>query len=147
MDKEDDSDEDYDEMLLEAALLTDSENNNRHNMIAVSNNTSDNDVFMNVDDLDPHSFYFEDQEDSDMEKTNKHVMDLDFDTRVPEKEPKKSVQRDAKDNSYHSAFFQDEESTDEEDTLPAISKKIKTRTRSFHNSHDAHLGKALPNYS
>lgn len=144
VDKEDDSDEDYDEMLLEAALLTDSENNNRHNMIAVSNNTSDNDVFMNVDDLDPHSFYFEDQEDSDMEKTNKHVMDLDFDTRVPEKEPKKSVQRDAKDNSYHSAFFQDEESTDEEDTLPAISKKIKTRTRSFHNSHDAHLGKALP---
>lgn len=145
VDKEEESDEDYDEMLLEAALLTDSENNNRHNMIAVSNNTSDNDVFMNVDDLDPHSFYFDDQEDSDLEKTSKHVMDLDFDTRVPEKELKKSVQRDAKDNNYHhSAFFQDEESTDEEDTLPAISKKIKTRTRSFHNSHDAHLGKALP---
>lgn len=144
VDKEEESDEDYDEMLLEAALLTDSENN-RHNMISVSNNTSDNDVFMNVDDLDPHSFYFEDQEDSDLDKTNKHVIDLDFDTRVPDKEPKKSAQRDVKNNNYHhSAFFQDEESTDEEDTLPAISKKIKTRTRSFHNSHDAHLGKALP---
>ncbi|KAL6931483.1 hypothetical protein ACO0R3_002948 [Hanseniaspora guilliermondii] len=143
--KGDDSDEDYDEMLLEAALLTDSEDNNRHTMINASNNTSDNDVFMNVDDLDPHSFYFEDQEDSDLEKTNKHVMDLDFDTRVPEKESKKQPHRETKDNNYHhNAFFPDEESTDEEDSLPAISKKIKTRTRSFHNSHDAHLGKALP---
>lgn len=146
--KEDESDEDYDEMLLEAALLTDSENNSGHHMINVSNNTSDNEVdnvFINVDDLDPHSFYFEDMEDSDLENTNKHVMDLDFDTRVPEKDTKKKLKSKAKDEVVHrNAFFQDEESTDEEDTLPAVSKKIKTRTRSFHNSHDVHHGKALP---
>lgn len=146
--KEDESDEDYDEMLLEAALLTDSENNNGHHMISVSNNTSDNevdDVFINVDDLDPHSFYFEDQEDSDLENANKHVMDLDFDTRIPEKDSKKKSKTKNKDDGIHrNAFFQDEESTDEEDSLPAVSKKIKTRTRSFHNSHDMHLGKALP---
>ncbi|XBW36406.1 hypothetical protein QEN19_001986 [Hanseniaspora menglaensis] len=123
-DDEEEDEEDYDEMLLEAALITDSENNEgRLIHTHLSNNEGDEDahdnVFINVDDLDPQSFYFDNEEEDD---------DDDEDDS----------------NNSRNAFFQDEESTDEEEELPEISNKIKTRKRSVHNLHDSAFGKNLP---
>ena len=131
----DDDEDDYDEMLLEAALITDSESTNGHLVhSSLSNNeddenednddTNNDNVFINVDDLDPHSFYFDNEIDEDEDDDEEDNEDDNNNSRNP--------------------FFQDEESTDEEQELPEISNKIKTRSRSIHNLHDSAFGKNLP---
>lgn len=122
---DEDDDEDYDEMLLEAALITDSEGNTDHlipNALSGNDDAEDSNdnVFINVDDLDPHSFYFDHEVDDDEEDGY------------------------SDENTAKNPFFQDEESTDEDEALPEISNKIKTRTRSIHNMHDSAFGKNLP---
>ncbi|OBA27216.1 hypothetical protein HANVADRAFT_52513, partial [Hanseniaspora valbyensis NRRL Y-1626] len=133
----DDDEDDYDEMLLEAALITDSESTNGHLVHSSLSNNEDDDenednddtnndnVFINVDDLDPHSFYFDNEIDEDEDDDDQEDND-----------DNKNISRNP--------FFQDEESTDEEQELPEISNKIKTRSRSIHNLHDSAFGKNLP---